>query len=101
MRYTIEECVPLLTGYLHYVADYAEIVGDFQHCFPNQPVPTRQIIHRLNKKFQETGSLVDLKCAIEDECDVLQKQPEFFRKSWFTVQNHCIDENGFQYEHKM
>ncbi len=37
-RYMIEECVSLLTVYSYYYADYAEIVGDFQHHFPNQPV---------------------------------------------------------------
>ncbi len=55
VRYMIEKCVSLLIVYLHYDVDYAEIVGDFQHRFPNWPVPTWQMIHRLNNKFQWRG----------------------------------------------
>ncbi len=59
VRYIIEEHVSLLTTYLHYNVNYVEIVGDFQHSFLNQPVPTQQMLHRLNKKFHRTGSVGD------------------------------------------
>ncbi len=59
LRYMIEECVSLLTAYLCYDADYVEIIGDFQHHFPNWPVPMRQMICRLNKKFQRMGLVGD------------------------------------------
>ncbi len=85
----IEERVSLLTTYLHYDVNYVVIVGDFQHRFPNLPAPMWQVIHRLNKKFQRTGSVMDLKCVIEEECDVFREQPEFFHKSCLTVRNSC------------
>ncbi len=49
-------------------------------------------------------NVVDLKHVIENKREVLQEQPKFFCKSCLTVRNCgkcCIDENGFQFEHKM
>ncbi len=102
VRCTIEERVSLLTAYLYHDVDYAGIVGDFQHHFPNWPVSMRQMIHRLNKQFQQMGSVVDLKRLIKNECDALRKQPEIFCKSCLTFWNRCkrcTDENGFQFEY--
>ncbi len=94
VRYMIEERVSLLTAYLCYDADYAEIVGDFQHRFSNQPVPMRQMIHRLNKKFQRMG-------LVSDAPKVVVLLPLSRKETCLTVRNCCIDENGFQFEHKI
>ncbi len=52
----------------------------------------------------DDSQFVDWKGLIEDKCDVLRDQPEFFNKSCLTVRNgckRCIDQNDFQFEHKM
>jgi hypothetical protein len=58
-KYSTEERVFLVTHYYQMNADYSEIFAAFTAKFPNAPVPTRQTIHKLHKKFQVTGSVID------------------------------------------
>ena len=55
VKYTTEERVCLLTSYLHYHADYQTVFNKFTTKYPNRPVPTRQMVYKLHKKFQQTG----------------------------------------------
>lgn len=59
LKYSKEERICLLTLYLRHNADYETIFNEFSAQYPNRPIPTRQMVYKLNKKFQETGSVID------------------------------------------
>lgn len=58
-KYTTAERICLLSGYLRYHADYNIIFQEFAAQHPGRPIPTRQMVHKLHRKFSETGSVVD------------------------------------------
>jgi transposase len=59
VKYTKEERILLVTLYLRHQADYQTIFNEFAGQHPHRRVPTRQMVYKLNKKFQETGSVED------------------------------------------
>lgn len=59
VSYTTAERVCLLSGYLRYNAEYNTIFEEFAAQHPGRPIPTRQMVYKLHKKFLVTGSVVD------------------------------------------
>ena len=58
-KFTIEERIFLLRAYFSYNADYQTIFHEFTGRFPNCPVPQRQMVWNLYRKFLRTGSVAD------------------------------------------
>lgn len=58
-HYALEKRIFLLEHYYCLDGDYEELFAAYHTRFPNSPVPDRQCIYKLHRKFQRTGSVAD------------------------------------------
>jgi transposase len=59
-KLSTEARVFLLQKWWQHDYSYRDVVDLFVERFPNSVPPSRQVIHNLNKRFEQTGSVADL-----------------------------------------
>ncbi len=59
-KFSLCERIFLLTNHYRFDGDYSEIFGEFERCFPNRPLPTRNYVYKLHRKPQITGTVDDM-----------------------------------------
>jgi hypothetical protein len=59
-KLTLEQRVFLLKNWWKFDRDYTDVIAAFEQQFPGAQPPIRQAIYKLNKKFEQTGSVNDL-----------------------------------------
>jgi transposase len=58
-KLSMEERVLVLQKWCQHDHSYRDVVDLFVERFPNGVPPSRQAIHNLNKRFEQTGSVED------------------------------------------
>jgi hypothetical protein len=59
-KLSTEERVFILQKWWQHDHNYRDVVDLFVERFPNSVLPSRQAIHSLNKRFEQTRSVADL-----------------------------------------
>ncbi len=58
--FLLRERIFLLLNYYRFDEDHSEIFGEFERCFPNRPLLTRNYLYKLYRKFQTIGIVDDV-----------------------------------------
>ena len=61
MRYTVDQHVFIVENFFSNACEIIATRNVFNERFPDEPIPSKSAIHRLIKKFRETGSVNDKK----------------------------------------